>query len=40
MKKWVVGIVALATIAGVAWSVEARTCYTNCYGNSCVTQCY
>ena len=41
LKRIVVAAIAVA-VAGMAISANAgsRTCYTNCFGNSCTTTCY
>jgi hypothetical protein len=32
--------VALTTACAMVLPANARTCYTTCYGNMCVTTCY
>jgi hypothetical protein len=41
MKRLVIAAVIAAGLVGAAlYSAQARTCYTNCYGNTCTTTCY
>jgi len=42
VKRLIIAAVAAVVIVGGMASAQAgyRTCYTNCFGNSCTTTCY